>query len=200
MKARMAAALLAALLIPAAVSAEPGSGSHVEALAPSLEEMAQKLETQLAAHPNDPGGWFTLGQTYAGMGAMSKAAAAYKEAAKRSDKEPAFLIVYGEALMHLHGGKMSQEAEEAFHVAAEKAPSDPRPRFYLGIAQQQRGDIKGALTTWGRLVASAPADAPWKQGVSERVTSVAKEANLDPTDFLPDDKGPKAKAPEVPQK
>lgn len=185
MKTRLAAALLAATLIPATVFAQPGGGgSHSEASAPSLEEMAKDLEARLAAHPNDPGTWFALGQTYAGLGAMSEAAAAYKEAAKRSDKEPDFLIVYGEALMHLHGGKMSQEAEEAFHVAAERAPGDPRPKFYLGVAQQQRGDVKGALTTWGRLVASAPAGAPWKQGLSERITLVAKEAKLEPADYL----------------
>ena len=64
-------------------------------------------------------------------------------------------------------------------------PSDPRARYYLGMAKDQSGDRDGAMNDWIALLKSAPPDAPWAGEVRTFVEKVAADRNIDISKRLP---------------
>ena len=69
-------------------------------------------------------------------------------------------------------GLVSADAQSAFQKALEIDPKQAKARFYLGIAKYQDGDKEEALRRWNELLASAPADAPWRSTVQAYVKRV----------------------------
>lgn len=49
------------------------------------------------------------------------------------------------------------------------------PKFYLAVAAGQDGDTEGALKAFEALLASAPADAPWRGAVEARIAGLRKQ-------------------------
>ncbi|MGZ6020210.1 MAG: tetratricopeptide repeat protein, partial [Phenylobacterium sp.] len=76
-------------------------------------------------------------------------------------------------------------AEAVFGKAVSLDPADPRARYYLAIAKDQKGDAKGAMDDWIALLKSAPPDAPWAPEVRTFVEKVAQERHVDLTGRLP---------------
>jgi len=77
------------------------------------------------------------------------------------------------------GGNVTAEAAVEFA----KAGDDPRARFYGAEAALQRGDREAAKAALRALLAEAPAEAPWRKVVQERL------AELAPGEQPPDAKG-----------
>jgi cytochrome c-type biogenesis protein CcmH len=67
------------------------------------------------------------------------------------------------------GGDVTAEAEAEFAQAGD----DPRARFYGAEAALQRGDGEAAKATLRSLLATAPAEAPWRKLVQERLAEIA---------------------------
>jgi cytochrome c-type biogenesis protein CcmH len=80
---------------------------------------------------------------------------------------------------------VTADAEAAFRQAVAIDPADPRARYYLAIARDQRGDQQGAMDDWISLLKSAPPDAPWAPQVRAFVEKVAQERGVDLTGRLP---------------
>jgi cytochrome c-type biogenesis protein CcmH len=67
---------------------------------------------------------------------------------------------------------VTEAAEQEF----EKAGDDPRARFYRAQGALQRGDTATAKNLLQALLASAPADAPWRKFVADRLAEIAPGA------------------------
>src|SRR5690606_28612133 len=87
---------------------------------------------------------------------------------------------YGEALAAAVGGQITVAAQTAFETALEIDPAEPRARFYLALADAQKGRVQEALDAWVALEAEAPADAPWRPAVTAQIEQAAAELGLDP--------------------
>lgn len=172
------AALLpvAAIAIYAAVGAPADigrSGAAAETADPhdaaTFATAADKLTARLARDPSNLEDWIMLGRTDAALGRFTAAREAYSRAIKLAPDNPQLHAELGEAIVLEANGTVGAAAEAEFA----KAGDDPRARFYRAQGALQRGDVATAKGLLQALLATAPADAPWKQYVAARLAEIS---------------------------
>ncbi|MFO1088288.1 MAG: c-type cytochrome biogenesis protein CcmI [Hyphomicrobiales bacterium] len=136
--------------------------------------MVAKVEKHLAENPNDAHGWMVIAPSYTRLGRDADAAAAYAKIIELSGPTPELLSNLGESLMAANDGLVSAEARSAFDQALKIDPKFPKARFYRTLAEEQAGNTQVALDGWKALLADAPADAPYKAAVEERIAALSK--------------------------
>ena len=154
-----------------------------------LEGAVVRIERHLAAHPEDGRGWDVIAPVYLGSGRFEDASKAYAAARRLEGDSVDRLTGHGEALVGAAGGVVSAEAAAIFAQARSLDPGSAKARFYGALAAEQDGDVQRARTEYERMVAEAPAQAPWLQVVQARL------AKLDGGDGKPVDA--QAVAPEI---
>ncbi|TMJ70754.1 MAG: c-type cytochrome biogenesis protein CcmI [Alphaproteobacteria bacterium] len=195
---RLGIAIGIAALLPAAalaVYSAVGTPAAVErggsaAAAPATDDRAKKLtaaaeqlKARLQQEPGHVEGWVLLARTFASLERYPEARSAYSQAIALAPKEPQLHAELGELLVLAAGGDVTAEAEAEFA----KAGDDPRARFYSAEAALQRGDLEAAKATLRTLLATAPAEAPWRKLVQERLAEIA------PGEIAPGGQTPAAK-------
>ncbi len=90
-------------------------------------------------------------------------------------------VAYGNALVAHSGGIMTPAAAMAFDRAAAINPTHPAPPFFAGLALATSGDVEGARAVWQRLLASAPADAPWRADLEARLSQLPPAPSQTPS-------------------
>ncbi|MFX6815363.1 hypothetical protein ABTH42_19470, partial [Acinetobacter baumannii] len=68
----------------------------------------------------------------------------------------------GEAIAASSGGVVTTEAKAEFDRAIALDPNEVKARYFTGLAAEQDGSKDDAITIWRTMLASAPADAPWR--------------------------------------
>jgi cytochrome c-type biogenesis protein CcmH len=131
-----------------------------------------RVEAHLAQHQDDGRGYEVLAPVYLRMGRAGDAVNAARAALRLLGETPARHALYGEALVAAANGVVTPEAKQSFEAAAAKDPSAAEPRFFLGLAAEQKGDKVRARDIWGKLAAEAPEDAPWAQALRERLAAL----------------------------
>ena len=170
----------AAARAPAEAAALPPGHPNSE-----VAGMIGQLEARMKQAPNDPEGWRMLGWSYLQVGRNADAATAYGRAAALGPKNGEYLSAQGEATVLAAQGQVTPGAEAAFRKAVAIDAADPRARYYLAIAKDQKGDAKGAMDDWIAMLKTAPPDAPWAPEVRGFVEKVAQERHIDLTGRLP---------------
>ena len=120
-----------------------------------------RVETHLAADPDDGTGWEVIAPVYMSLGRYSDAVRAYTRTIATLGETAGRVASLGEALTAADQGRISDAARAAFERANALAPEDARPRFYLAMALGQDGRREEAIAAWHALIADAPSDAPW---------------------------------------
>ncbi len=146
---------------------------------PQVLAMVARLEGRLAQSPNDPAGWQLLGASYFQLGRFDDSAKAYAKAVALAPGGPGLQSALGEALVQAAGGVVTPAAQTAFTAAVAQNGDDPRARYFLAMLKDQRGDRKGALNDWVRLLRDAPPDAPWAPELRKFAANAAAEQGLD---------------------
>jgi len=177
----------AAILVPAiALSLYLAFGSpglpgqpHAERMATApdkatIDTLVAKVEERLRAHPEDGQGWDVIAPVYLRQGRFGEAAQAYRHAIRLLGESPRRLAGFGEATVFANNGIVTEEARRTFQRLAELEPTRPEPRFWLALAQEQDGDLAGALEAYRKLVAEAPADAEWRPAVEQRIAMLSE--------------------------
>lgn len=152
---------------------------------PDVATMMARLRERLAEQPDDLQGWISLGRAASVLGDYGEAVTAYSRAVDIDGELGHLHSALGEAHIMLAGGIVTEAARRALEEAVARDPLDPRARFYLAIAREQDGDMEGALEALTALVAEAPADAPWTEGVRGRAMAIAEDLGLDPARAVP---------------
>ena len=178
--------------------APPAAMSGAERPGADVASMVAELEAKMKASPGDPRGWRMLGWSYMQVGRYADAAGAYGRAAALDPGNGEYLSAQAEALTQAADGQVTPAARTAFQAALAKDPGDPRARYFLAMARDQRGDHAGALADWIALLKSAPADAPWVADVRGFVERVAKQHGEDIAGQLPPAPEPAASPPPGP--
>jgi cytochrome c-type biogenesis protein CcmH len=181
---RIGVAIGIAALLPAAalaVYSAVGAPAAIErggsaAAAPATDDRAKKLaaaaeqlKARLQQEPGHVEGWVLLARTLTSLERYPEARSAYAQAIALAPKEPRLHAELGELLVLAARGDVTAEAEAEFA----KAGDDPRARFYSAEAALQRGDLVAAKSTLRALLATAPAEAPWRKVVQERLAEIA---------------------------
>jgi len=147
---------------------------------PEMTAMVGRLAERLQGNPDDIEGWLLLGRSYISMERFADALNAFARARKIADGRTDVEIAYAEALILTGQMKVTDDAAAIFRAVRDKAPFDPKARYYLGLKKAQAGDVKGALQDWADLVAISSEDAPWVPVVRQQIARAAEELKIDP--------------------
>ena len=110
-----------------------------------------------------------LGWSYVMTSHPDKAVAAYKRALAMLPGQANVHAGYGEALVGVAKGTVTQEAKDAFDKAIKADPAEPRARYFEALWMAQHGQEKQALDKWIALARSAPADAAWQADLRRQI-------------------------------
>jgi cytochrome c-type biogenesis protein CcmH len=99
-------------------------------------------------------------------------------ASKIQSAEP--YSAYGEAIMRLSTSAVPPEAEAAFVQALQIDPKDQAARYFLGFANAARGDNAKAIVLWQSLLKDAPANASYRQELTDRIAALSAVSGQTP--------------------
>lgn len=116
--------------------------------------------------------WLNYADALHRMGSDRLAVIALKSGLRERPNDPDLWVGLGNALVLHSDGLVSPAAKLAFERAARIAPQHPGPPFFLGLAYAQAGQGEAARETWQRLLATTPADAPWRDQVEQRLAEL----------------------------
>jgi cytochrome c-type biogenesis protein CcmH len=161
---------------PAPQVAGNGNGApHID-----MNDAVTKLTAHLKEQPNDLTGWLLLARSQLSLNHFQEAADAYRRAADLSGQRADIVGDWGEAQVLAAGGSVTPGARQAFETALKDPESAPRSRYYLGLAQLQQGDTKGAMKAWTSLEADSPTDAEWLPLLQQRIKQAAATLGVAP--------------------
>jgi cytochrome c-type biogenesis protein CcmH len=141
-----------------------------------------RIERHLADQPDDVRGWEILGGVYRELGRAQDVARVYRQLLRLQGPSAQRLFGLAQALLYANDGSVNDEALAAFEQASQLDPSLIEARYYIGLAAEQRGDRQKAIDIFSKLVANAPADAPWTGVLNERIARIKGEAAPTPQD------------------
>jgi cytochrome c-type biogenesis protein CcmH len=135
----------------------------------NLEVLVARVEARLREHPEEGEGWEVIAPVYMGWGRYADAAEAYRQTIRLLGESPKRLANYGQALVLANNGVVSEDARKALERAVVLDPNLVEPRLVLIIAKEQDGQFAAAAEAWRAMLAKAPADAPWRKLVEQRL-------------------------------
>ena len=100
---------------------------------------------------------------YAGGVAMLDAAV------EKNPNDGEVWLALGNALVGHAQGLLTPAARYAYARAAAAEPQAPGPPFFLGLALAGSGQVPQARALWADTLAHAPANAPWRGELAERL-------------------------------
>jgi len=115
--------------------------------------------------------WLIMADSFTHRGDTAKAVGILNSAVREHPRDVQLWVGLGNALVD-HAGSLTPASEYAYQHAAALAPGHPAPVFFMGLALARSGERDGALALWKELLASAPADAPWRPMVEDAVAAL----------------------------
>ena len=116
--------------------------------------------------------WLGMSDGLMRMGRTESAAQLLEQGLRRYPRNVDLWVAYGNALVAHSGGLMTPAAAMAFERAGAIDPSHPAPPFFSGLAMAQSGDVEGARRVWQALLDRSPADAPWREDLTQRLAAM----------------------------
>jgi cytochrome c-type biogenesis protein CcmH len=173
---------LAAAMLPQGVEGQ--SQSQSQARLGTVDEMIGRLVERLNRNPNDPEGWRMLGWSYFNTERFAQSAAAYAKAIELNPQSADFRSSRGEALVRAADGRVTDEARAVFEQALRLDATDPKGRFFMGLAKEQTGDKLAALDDWIAILNDTDSNEAWATDLRQRVTELGRETGVDPSTRL----------------
>jgi cytochrome c-type biogenesis protein CcmH len=137
-----------------------------------VAELVARVEARLAERPDDGQGWDVIAPVYFKLQRYADAALAYRRAGELLGETPARLAGFAEATVMAANGVVTEPARLAWEKIRKAEPTRLEPRFWLALAKEQDGKPVEAAAEYRQLLALAPADAPWRGHVQERLAAV----------------------------
>lgn len=116
-----------------------------------------------------PSRFLITSDAYARRGDQQRAAAFAESAVEENPADIEAWVALGNALTEHAGGQLTPAAIYAYGQAEKRAPRSPAPGYFLGLAMLRSGQPERTRAIWGELLAAAPADAPWRSVLAERL-------------------------------
>ena len=145
------------------------------ATAAGIVELIERVEARLREKPDDGKGWDAIAPVYLRIGRFADAAHAFAEANRLEGESVRRLLGFAEATMMAENGIVTEPARRAALRIMELEPKRIDVGIWLALAKEQDGDLAGALAAYREILAKAPAEAPWRQAVTDRIVVVERK-------------------------
>ncbi|MGY0612291.1 tetratricopeptide repeat protein [Luteimonas sp. A501] len=143
-----------AALDPAArapVAMAGGDAAHADPA--EFAEAVNQLRAELERNPRQPEGWALLARSLSVQGDAAGARDAYAKALELVPDEPALMVEFAQASAQAHPQHLFEDdALVLLQRAATLQPSNQRARWFIGVAQRQRGMDAEAVATWEAML------------------------------------------------
>ena len=139
-----------------------------------VQTLITQVETRLRESPQDGKGWDVIAPVYFKVGRFGDAANAFQQAMRLLGENVTRLNGFADATVFGADGIVNEEARKAYERVLVLDPKRFEPRFWLALAKEQDGNLAAARADYQKLLAEAPADAPWRSTVEERVALVSQ--------------------------
>lgn len=116
-----------------------------------------------------PSRFLITSDAYARRGDQLRAAAFAESAVEENQNDIEAWVALGNALSEHADGQLTPAAIYAYGQAEKRSPRSPAPGYFLGLAMLRTGQPERARAIWADLIASAPANAPWRAVLIERL-------------------------------
>lgn len=170
---------------------------------PAVVDLIGRVEERLRAHPEDGKGWDVIAPVYLRLGRYADSAHAFAEASRIEGESVRRLLGFAEATLLAGNGIVSEPVRRAALRVLELEPARKEVRAWLILAREQDGDLAGAAEDYRKLLAEAPADAPWRGAISERLAFIERKLKGEdvgaPQQTPPPAAAPAPAAPQAPQ-
>ena len=171
-------AVLPSLKAPQALSQAPVAGAKPIGHRPSLDEMRQMADKQaspllekLQKNPNDSASLLQVAAIYYGTHQFKEAAGYYNRAL---DTDPKSVATRTKLASSLYFEGDVDGAIAQLDRALTDDPKDPNAQFDLGVMKLQgKGDPKGAIVAWQRLLKTNPQLSPDRKATVLKVMADA---------------------------
>lgn len=140
-----------------------------------VARLAEKLRTR----PDDMTGWTLYAAALQKLGRHDEAVAAWRQVVAIDPNRAASHAQLAEALVFAADGSVTAEARTVLIRALSIDATEPRARYYAGLAASQAGDTERALVTWMGLLADSKPGAPWADLLKKRIDDLARETGID---------------------
>lgn len=144
-------------------------------------DLIAKVEERLREHPEDGAGWDVIAPVYYATGRYADAATAYQNAIRLIGESPRRLQGFANARIHSENGIVPEDARKALERILVLTPSSTEPRIWLALAKEQDGRLSDAAADYRKLIGEAPADAPWRKVLEERLANLGNDNGGTPT-------------------
>lgn len=116
-----------------------------------------------------PSRFLITSDAYARRGDYLRAAGFAESAVEENPNDAEAWTALGNALVEHAEGRLTPAALYAYGQAERRAPGSPAPGYFLGLALLRGGEPERTRAIWAELLAAAPADAPWRPVLAERL-------------------------------
>ncbi len=146
----------------------------------SVVDLIARVEERLREHPEDGKGWEVIAPIYLRLGRYGDAAHAFAEANRLEGESVRRLLGFAEATLLAGNGIVTEPVRKAALRVLELEPKRIEVKAWLILAKEQDGDLAGAADDYRALLAEAPADAPWRTAIADRLDLVTKKLKGEP--------------------
>jgi len=157
------------------IGLEPPEPVQVPAEVQEVLDEIDALAASLMTEPDNPEGWYVLGQAYMAMNRYGEAAIAFNNVIDRVPPNAALFSELGRAYVFAESGTITPTAREAFARAIELDDQDIMARFFLAEAALQAGDEARAIEEWQALAESLPSESRAREMVETRLQLLESE-------------------------
>ncbi len=147
---------------------------------PRHVELVAQLQEVLKDRPDDLLGHRMLADNLAQLGRYIDARKAQSDVMRilGEDATADDWSAYAEIMIVAADYYVSPEAENALTMAINLDKTNPRARYYAGIAMLQREQPERTYQIWNDLLEEGPADAPWIPIIENQIDAVAAAAGI----------------------
>lgn len=139
-----------------------------------LQSMAQDLEKNLSAQPDNAGGWVMLARVQRAREAFDLADVAMQKALALN-KNDDLLIERAEILAQKNSGKFEGEPWVIIRSVLQSDLNNGNALLLAGSASFSQGQYKEALSYWLRVQAILPADSPEAKPLAEAIAQARQK-------------------------
>lgn len=145
----------------------------------TLDAAVARLQDELQRNPQAAEGWQLLGRALAAQGKPEQARDAFARAARLLPDDPDALVEAAQSRSLADPQRrLDQEAVAMLEHALALQPSHQRARWFLGVAQRQRGQPALAAATWEPLLTQV--DASTANSLRAQINAARSEAGQPP--------------------
>ncbi len=142
------------------------------------------LEKRLKTRPDNIEYHVMLARSYMAEDQFDQAAVVYAKLIELLPKDPDARAYYAQALYLARGRKIDSSVQQAIDATLALNPNNTLVLGMMGMSAFQRGDYRGAIEAWQKLISLLPPSAPdvamLKQGVAHARKSLAEQGEEPP--------------------